>query len=250
VRDGSPRRGRLFRRPVQFRPMPPTALLTFSVCPCEPKILAKTSADYQRMGTFWACRQLPFGADEQRTTKFQLLLSAFCLSFENRCPGGALLKCCLVNLVKTRALRKSFGHHLCSRRALSASSEHSKTARELVQSKKTVNRSSRRSQRKFKSVSILSSLCDLSDLLLALPRSRRVVPAPACRRAVAPPDRFSENRKNGEKRLINGQKTVSKRIKNRGKPYIRLPPEVVPFLVEKVGCLMVDCYPAFRLLSS
>src|SRR5436190_15849911 len=25
--------------------------------------------------------------------------------------------------------------------------------------------------------------------------------------------------------------------------------EVVPFLVEKVGCLMVDCYPAFRLLS-
>jgi len=43
-------------------------------------------------------------------------------------------------------------------------------------------------------------------------------------RMVQLPDRFSENGKNGEKRLINGRKTVNKRIKNRRKPLASAPP--------------------------
>jgi hypothetical protein len=42
----------------------------------------------------------------------------------------------------------------------------------------------------------------------------------------------------------NREKTVDKPMENRAKTV----EEVVPFLVEKVGCLVVDCHPAFALL--
>jgi hypothetical protein len=45
------------------------------------------------MGTFWACRRLPFGADEQRTTKFQLLLSVFHLKIDAPGVPGEVLAC-------------------------------------------------------------------------------------------------------------------------------------------------------------